>query len=349
MTGKEKIKNVLEGRKNEIQPCFDIIRNDSIVEYFSGEKLTYENGSRLVGIAAAKALDGTRGILRVPKPESVETLPDGRKSATYRWTNWVEDVRYRDTEHYIKEKSKILEGALITEADRKSFNELVDVYYGTQKAYLPDNAYFWQLGGYINNAFAQVYNEIGLEEFSYVYSDAPEIITELVNFSLRRAAAMVELIPEDKKPFGLFYADDMAFKSGPLINPSFFNNGYYEGLKKLVDVIHKRGMYVMFHSDGCLYEMLDGLVDAGVDFLNPIEVMAGMDIGRIHKSYPRLVMAGGIDVSELLPYGKPEDVKKAVKSAIEASEGKILVGSSTELHNEVPLENFMALKEALVL
>ena len=347
MTGKEKVINVLNGELNEVQPCFDIIRNDSIVEYYTGEKLTYENGSKLVGIAAAKALDGTRGFLRVPKPEKVEIMPDGRKSATYRWTNWVEDVKYRNSDHYADVKSRIIQGDLITEDDKNNFGKLIDMYFNTQDTYLKDSAYFWQVGGYLNNAFAQVYNEIGMEEFLYIYSDAPELIIDLVNFNLERAAKMVDLIAEEKKPFGIFYADDMAYKSGPLINPSFFNKGYYKGLKKLVDAIHGRGMYVMFHSDGCLYQMLDGLIDTGIDFLNPIEIMAGMDIKKIHDRYPKIVMAGGIDVSELLPYGKPEDIKRAVRKAIGDSEGKILVGSSTELHSEVPLENFLAMKGAL--
>ena len=59
-------------------------------------------------------------------------------------------------------------------------------------------------------------------------------------------------------------------------------------------------------------------------------------------------MAGGIDVSQLLPFGKPQEVKDAVKKAIDNAEGRIMIGSSTEVHNEVPLENFIALREAVL-
>lgn len=348
MTGKEKVTNVLNDKPNEVQPCFDIIRNDNIVEYYCSEKFTDENKHRLVGQAAAKALDGTRGIPRIPMPEQEEILSDGRKVVTYRWTNWVEHKKYRDTDHYIKEKKKILNGDLITNDDKIEFNNIVDRYFSVQDTYLKDNAYFWQVGGYINGAIAQIYNEIGIEEFSYIYFDAPEIINDLVNFYLERATKITDMIPEGKKPYGIFYGDDIAYKSGSLFNPLFFTKGYYSGLKKLVDTLHKRGIYVMFHSDGCLYEMLDALVDTGIDFLNPIEIMAGMDIKKIHDRYPKLVMAGGIDVSQLLPYGKPEDIKAIVRKAIEDAEGKILVGSSTELHDEVPLKNFLAMKSALI-
>ena len=63
------------------------------------------------------------------------------------------------------------------------------------------------------------------------------------------------------------------------------------------------------------------------------------------KRYPDLILAGGIDVSQLLPYGSPEDIKREVTKTIEDTEGKIMVGSSTEMHNDVPLENVIALIE----
>ena len=46
-----------------------------------------------------------------------------------------------------------------------------------------------------------------------------------------------------------------------------------------------------------------------------------------------------------LPFGKPEQVRGAVVKAIEDSEGKIMVGSSTELHDSVPLDNFLVMRE----
>jgi len=73
-----------------------------------------------------------------------------------------------------------------------------------------------------------------------------------------------------------------------------------------------------------------------------------MDIADIHRRHPRLFMAGGIDVSQLLPFGSTVEVEDAVKRAIDAAEGRIMIGSSTELNNEVPLENFLALREAVL-
>jgi len=72
----------------------------------------------------------------------------------------------------------------------------------------------------------------------------------------------------------------------------------------------------LFHSDGNLNPILDDLVAAGIDGLNPIEILAGMDVGE--------------------------------RKAIDEAGGRILVGSSTELNEDVPLANFLALREAVL-
>jgi len=99
----------------------------------------------------------------------------------------------------------------------------------------------------------------------------------------------------------------------------------------------------MFHSDGNLMEIVDDLVAVGVDILNPIETIAGMNVAEIRKKHKNLVFAGGIDVSQLLPLGTPQEVAAETRKLLEVAGPGVLVGSSTELHNDVPLDNFKAM------
>jgi hypothetical protein len=94
--------------------------------------------------------------------------------------------------------------------------------------------------------------------------------------------------------------------------------------------------------------ILDDLVEAGIDGLNPIEVMAGMNVGEIHRRHPHLFMCGGIDVSQLLPFATPQDVHDATIKAIEEGEGRLMVGSTTEVHEAVPLQNYLAMRETVL-
>ena len=82
------------------------------------------------------------------------------------------------------------------------------------------------------------------------------------------------------------------------------------------------------------------MVEAGIDASNPLEIQAGMDVGDIHRRYPQLLLVGGIDVSQLLPFGSPLEIRSTVERTIEAAEGRIMIGSTTELHDAVPLERF---------
>ena len=73
-----------------------------------------------------------------------------------------------------------------------------------------------------------------------------------------------------------------------------------------------------------------------------------MDAGEVHRRYPHLILCGTIDVSQLLPFGTPQEIADQALRNIEVTEGKIMVGSSTEVNNEVPLENYLALYETVL-
>jgi hypothetical protein len=85
-------------------------------------------------------------------------------------------------------------------------------------------------------------------------------------------------------------------------------------------------------------------VKAGIDGLNPLEILAGMDIAAVRAAYPHLVLTGGIDVSQLLSLGTPEQIAQTCREAINATAGRgYFLGSTTELHWEIPLPNLLAM------
>ena len=74
-----------------------------------------------------------------------------------------------------------------------------------------------------------------------------------------------------------------------------------------------------------------------------------MDIGRVKKLIGnRVALWGNIDCSHLLPFGTPDDVKKATIECIRAASpgGGHIISSSNTIHDSVPAENFVAMVEA---
>jgi hypothetical protein len=73
-------------------------------------------------------------------------------------------------------------------------------------------------------------------------------------------------------------------------------------------------------------------------------VLAGMTVGKVRERYPDLFLTGGVDVSQLLPLGTPEEVREVCRQNIADSNGRgYFLGSSTELHWGVKLENAIAM------
>lgn len=342
----DRVRQVMRGEIPDRAPLYDLLRNDAVIRHFAGETVTCENAATVVFRAYAPAVDATRPLVRLPRPEATETLPDGRPQQVYRWTIWTGHTVYADTAAYVSAKraelDKASDGWTSEQADgmRQWLASIADHRTRLGEVFFFASAPSVGLMG--------IYEEVGLEQFAYYLADCPDIIDGLLELRTRQAVAWINHIPPDHGIEAVFIGDDLAFKTGPLLSPDWFEQHYYKRLGSICDAYHRQGISVLFHSDGNLNSLLDGLVEAGIDGLNPIEILAGMDVGDIHRRYPHLFLAGGIDVSDLLPHGTVQQVKDTVHRTLDAAGGRLLVGSTTELHDAVPLANFLALREAVL-
>lgn len=358
MNGRQRVDKMLRGEVIDRPPLYEIFRSDAVINHFAGENLTFDNAKDVTRRAVAAAVDATRGLPKLPVPDGESKLPDGRRIVHNRWTRWVEPRRFASNEDYAAEKKKFLEQPTLSERDKDLIDEVVAEYDACDKEYFSEVAFFWNLGLHPREQFGvespsligplieDLYSEIGLDQFALLLYFEEALIDDLLEWRTLRALETLEYMPADIKPFGFLFGDDLAFKTAPVFNPDWFDKHYWGRLKRIVDAVHARGSWFLFHSDGNLNMMMDSMVATGIDILNPIERLAGMDIKQIHDKYPDLAMAGGIDVSQLLAVGTPDQVRDEVHRAIDEAGGKLLVGSSTEIHDAVPLENYLALREA---
>jgi len=140
--------------------------------------------------------------------------------------------------------------------------------------------------------------------------------------------------------------DDYAHNGGPLMAPEQFAQFVYPRLKKMIDAIHEEGALCVKHSDGWLWPILDQIVDAGPDAINPIDPVAGMDLGEVKRAYgDRLCLIGNIDCGELLSNGTEEAVRAAVRDAVRvaAPGGGYILSSSNSIHSSVDPANLRAM------
>ncbi len=143
-------------------------------------------------------------------------------------------------------------------------------------------------------------------------------------------------------PPAYMYGDDIAYKHGLMISPSFLREEWLPRVQRVIKPIKKRRIRALFHSDGNLWDFIDDLIKAGFEGLNPLEPIANMDIGEVKKRYgDKLVLLGNIDCSQILPLGTPKDVERATIECIrQAAPGSgLCLGSSSEIGPGIPVIN----------
>ncbi len=146
---------------------------------------------------------------------------------------------------------------------------------------------------------------------------------------------------------------DFGTQNGPFLGPDQYRDLYLPYQKRLHDWIHENTNWKTFmHCCGGIWPLLDCIVEAGFDILNPVQCSAtGMEPEKLKKEYgDKLVFwGGGVDTQKTLPFGTPEEVREEVKQRIEVfAEGGGFVFCS--IHNvvaNVPIENLMAMFETV--
>ena len=104
---------------------------------------------------------------------------------------------------------------------------------------------------------------------------------------------------------------------------------------------------VFFHTCGSVADILDDLVEIGVDVLNPVQVSAaGMDPARLKQEYgERLAFWGAIDSQHVLPHGSTQDVEAEVERRIEelGQGGGYVLCAVHNIQPDVPLQNTLTM------
>jgi hypothetical protein len=146
---------------------------------------------------------------------------------------------------------------------------------------------------------------------------------------------------------------DFGTQNGPFCSPDQYRELYLPYQKRIHDWIHENTSWKTFmHCCGGIEPLLDPIVEAGFDILNPVQCSAtGMDPRELKKSYgDKLVFwGGGVDTQKTMPFGTPAQVRQEVKERIEIfGEGGGFVFCA--IHNIVantPIDNLLAMFEVV--
>jgi len=136
--------------------------------------------------------------------------------------------------------------------------------------------------------------------------------------------------------------NDVAGNDGPFISPAKFAEFVTPYLARQVRRIKDRGGVAWVHSDGMLMPIMDQLLSTGMDVLQGVDPMAGMDIGEVKRlTYGKCALMGNVQCS-LLQDGPPERIRKSAFYCLEhgAPGGGYIFATSNTIFPGMPLANY---------
>lgn len=146
----------------------------------------------------------------------------------------------------------------------------------------------------------------------------------------------------------LLASDDLGGQNGLLMSPQAYREVIKPRHRRYMQLMHDMSpAKVLFHSCGSLADIMDDLIDIGVDAINPVQVSArGMEPAELKRRWgSKMVFWGGIDTHHVLSRGSPAEVRAEVERRIEelGRGGGYVLGAVHNIQPDVATENVLTM------
>ncbi len=190
---------------------------------------------------------------------------------------------------------------------------------------------------------------LGYAELFVKCKTEPELVEGLVEKCINHSIAMLPLAVELGAEV-VITGDDIADNRRTMISPKMWEKIFLPHFRRWVQAIHDHGLYYWKHTDGNIMEVLDSLVEAGIDGIDPIDPLAKMDLATVKAGWgDRVAIKGNVDCAYLLVDGPPEKVVEAVKNCIRIAGpgGGYACSTSNSIHSGIKPELYLTMLETL--
>jgi len=194
----------------------------------------------------------------------------------------------------------------------------------------------------LRDVFSQPRDLMGFEDFLLAFYNDPDLVDELMRISVEYNTKLAK----NAKEIGgkiIVVGDDVADNSGLLVSPEMYQSQIYPRFKELIENFKELGFLVIKHTDGKILDIMDLFVESGIDCIDPIDPLAGMNITKMKKDYgDKLCLKGNIDCVKTLVSESPENVRKETIECILAASpgGGHVISSSNSIHRGINPVNY---------
>jgi uroporphyrinogen decarboxylase len=250
------------------------------------------------------------------------------------------------------------EGVIKTRKDLDSYpwDEIPDIYFERYRDYfralgetLPPG--MKGIGGVGNGVFECVQDITGFQELCYIKADDEELYRELF---VKVGAMLYRIWERFLKEFGdLFcvcrFGDDLGYRSNTLLNAEDVREHIIPRYKPIIDLIHRAGKPFLLHSCGCIFNVMDDLIAAGIDAKHSNEDAIAPYSRWIEDYGQRIGNFGGLDTDVLCPSSSVDVVSytTGVYRLLEAKGRGAAIGSGNSIPDYVDHARYCRMLETV--
>lgn len=291
MDRRNMIKNILKGEKSDIIPCWKETPMDATVR----SKISFGGTSYERAIKEAEFFDNC--VISVGLGFETKTLEKDDKHHVYRYpTGSVWEEVYKPT--FFKEALSFpintpqdVPGFIMPDDisdnpnDYRELRELIKRYQDAGY-YVEGGAMgIWQAQYYYLTSFENILTWMAIEP-----DTARELYRITSEYSLKQARMQLECGVD-----GIITGSDLGSARRLLFSPDMFYKFIFGWLKELADLCHSYGAFLHMHSHGHIQDIMDGIVKAGVDMINPIGPSDYNDLALFKERWGnKITIHGGI-------------------------------------------------------
>jgi len=186
----------------------------------------------------------------------------------------------------------------------------------------------------------------GMENLMMDFYRNPEFVKELLDRIMEYNLGIIDEILEYPVD-GIMLGDDWGGMDNLLMGPEIWDQFIKPRARQLYRKVNESGLQLFVHSCGNIKELLPDLIEMGVDVINPVQVLAMNPLEIKQKYGDQVALFGGVSTQGVLPHGEPEEVKSAVRDAVNSLSqgGGFILAPDQELQMDVPMENILAFIE----
>lgn len=148
---------------------------------------------------------------------------------------------------------------------------------------------------------------------------------------------------------GIGIYDDVCNIHGPVMGPRAYERIFLPSLRKMVKAYKEAGAaFVFHHIDGCVTDLLEMFIDAGIDVVHPLERRCNLHPREVLARFGgRLAVMGGLDNCNVVPRGTLDEMRAHAEDLLDAGKDGGLVIAPHSIGEDISIERMEYLTAVL--